>query len=297
MILVTGAAGNIGYEVVKALTQKGQKVRAVVIPETSKDGRFQPPGIAQALSFPEGVEVYQGDLSHPRTMIDAFKDVTGLFINPRAVGTAVTELLEVAKEQGVTRVVTLSASNVDEDPSRQHSRINGDRNKEVEESVMRSGMEWTALRSTFYAVNTVGFWANQIKAGDIVRGPSATWENTPVDEEDVAAVAVEAFLGDDLIGQRPIMSGPESLSQAEMVERIGKVIGRPLVYQEIPAEVAKQGMVQRGFSEAFADGFLSLSEQDAGKPSPVSDDIARILGRPAHTFEQWVARHASDFRA
>lgn len=296
MILITGAQGNIGYALVKTLVKQGVKVRAVVLDDNASGSRFRPPGIAQTSDFPAGVEVYSADLRNPETLLKAFDGISGIFINPRAVGDSIANVLTTAKSHGVKRVVTLSASNVDEDLSRQPSRLNGDKNKEVEAAVMASGMEWTALRSTFYAINTVGFWAGQIKAGDTVYGPYATWENSPVDEQDVAEVAAHAFLHDDLIGQRPIMSGPQSLSQAEMVSVIGKTINRPLVYQEIPADAAKIGMIERGFSEAFVDSFLALCAEDAGKPALVSSDIEAILRRPAHTFAEWTTKHLADFQ-
>ncbi len=297
MILVTGAAGNIGHALVDVLVEEGADVRAVILPDmpNANEGRFRPPNIAQSSRFPSQVNVVSGDLARPESIPNLFDDIDELFINPRAVGATIESLLVEAKKHGVRRVVTLSASNVDEDSALQPSRYNGDRNKEVERAVMESGMEWSALRSSYYAINTIGMWVPQIKAGNIVRGPYAAWENTPLHEKDVAAVAAKALLTDIILGQRPIITGPESLTQREMVEMIGRVIGRPLTYEEVPLEVARRGILQNGFSEAFVDAFLALMAREAGKPGFLSNEIEKILGRPAHTYAEWVADHKTDF--
>jgi uncharacterized protein YbjT (DUF2867 family) len=150
MILVTGAAGNIGRSLIDLLINKGVAIRAVIL-----DGK--------TADLPSHVEVVRGDLSRPDTIAPALTGVSGLFINPRAVGNAAGELLALARERGVRRVVTLSAMNVEDNPAEQPSRYNGDKNKEVEDAVTGSGLEWVSLRSSFYAVNTVGMWSAQMK--------------------------------------------------------------------------------------------------------------------------------------
>jgi uncharacterized protein YbjT (DUF2867 family) len=308
LILVTGATGNIGRPLLDLLAIGGAGVRAVVLKakdESTKTPRFQQPGITRAVGLPANVEVVEGDLSRPETVATAMSGVTSLFINPRAVGNAISELLALAKQHGVRRVVTLSAINVDDDLAKQPSRLNGDRNKEVEDAVTQSGLEWVSLRSSYYAFNTVSLWAAQIRAGDVVRGPYATWSAAPLHDRDLAGVAARALLTDDLVGRqpmltglgrRPMLTGPQSLTQAEMVTTIGDAIGRRLRYEEIAPEVAKQGMVAQGLSESFATAFLSMLSDDAGKAAFVSSEVATILGRPALTYTQWAADHAADFR-
>lgn len=307
MILVTGGTGNIGRPLIDILLTEGASIRAVVLKEKNahtKTVRFQPPGIARAADLPAQVEVVEGDLSRPDTISPALTGVAGLFINPRAVGNAIGDLLALARERGVKRVVTLSAINVDDDLAKQPSRLNGDKNKEVEDAVTQSGLEWVSLRSSYYAFNTVSLWAAQIKTGDVVRGPYAAWAAAPLHERDLAGVAARALLTDELVGRqpmltglgrRPMLTGPQSLSQAEMVAIIGDVIGRRLRYEEIPPEMAKKGMVEHGLSEAFASAFLSMMADTVGQPAFVSGEVEKILGRPALTYAQWVTDHDEAF--
>ena len=308
LILVTGATGNIGRPLLDVLTADGAGVRAVILKAkngSGKTARFEQPGIARAVGLPAHVEVFEGDLSRPETIAPALSGVTGLFINPRAVGDSIGELLALAKKRGVRRVVTLSAINVDDDLAKQPSRLNGDKNKEVEDAVTRSGMEWVSLRSSYYAFNTVSLWARQIQAGDVVRGPYGTWAAAPLHERDLAGVAAQALLTDELVsrqpmltglGRRPMLTGPYSLTQKEMVATIGAAIGRRLRYEEIPPDVAKQGMVAQGLSESFAAAFLSMLADTAGQTAFVSGEVETILGRPALTYAQWAADHADAFR-
>lgn len=264
MILVTGATGNVGREVVNLLLEDGEKVAAVT----------RNPGTAV---LPADVEVVEGDPSRPDTLASSLRGVTGMFLNPRAVGDAAVELLALAREQGVKRVVAMSALNVDFDLVRQPSRIRGEYNKEVEAAAVGSGLEWVGLRSGYYAVNTIGTWADQIRAGDVVRGPYSESAWAPLHERDLAAVGARALLTDDLVGWRPVLTRPKSLTQ------------------EVPPEVAKQGMIQAGFPEALADGFLAMQAESYGQPGLVSGEVEKILGRPAQTYAEWAAEHVADF--
>jgi uncharacterized protein YbjT (DUF2867 family) len=111
----------------------------------------------------------------------------------------------------------------------------------------------------------------------------------------LAEVGARALLTDDLVGRRPVPTGPQALTQEEMVTTIGDAIGRPLRFQEVPPEVAKQGMIQAGFPEALADGFLAMQAESYGQPGLVSGEVEKILGRPGRTFAEWAAEHAADF--
>jgi len=115
MILVTGATGTIGRPLIEVLSTAGVDIRAV----TRK---------GQAAGLPAHVEVVAGDPSRPDTITPALRGVTALFLHPRAVGDAAFELLALAREQGVKRVVALSAINIDDPLDQQPSRYNGDHN-------------------------------------------------------------------------------------------------------------------------------------------------------------------------
>jgi uncharacterized protein YbjT (DUF2867 family) len=283
MILVTGATGTIGRPLVELLVGEGAEVRAV-----TRNPRAAGP--------PAHVEVVEGDPSRPDTIAPFLEGVTALFLHPRAVGNAAGELLALARERGVNRVVTLSAINVDDDLDEQPSRYRGDRNKEVEDAAVGSGLESVSLRAGSFAINTLEAWGTQIRAGDVVRGPYATFAEAPIHERDLAGVGARALLTEGLVGRRLELTGPESLSHEEMVAIIGDVIGRPLRYQEIPPEAAKQGMVQHGFPEPFVEALMARYDREVGQAALVTGEVETILNRPARTYAEWVADHAAAFR-
>jgi len=286
MLLVTGATGTIGRPLIDALLNEDVKVRAV-----THD--------SQAANLPAGVEVVEGDLARPDTIAPFLEGVTALFLHPRAVGLAAGELLGLARERGVRRVVALSATNVDDPLDQQPSRYNGDRNKEVEDAAVASGLAWVSLRASSFAANTLRTWGAQIRAGDVVRYPYANFAEALIHERDLAEVIAHALHSDDLVarrGRRLELTGPQSLTHQQLVATIGEVLGRSLRYQELPPETAKQGMIQQGIPEPFVHALLARYAREVGQPAPVTGEVERILGRPARTYAEWVADHAAAFR-
>jgi uncharacterized protein YbjT (DUF2867 family) len=286
MLLITGATGTIGRPLIDALVNEDVKVRAVT---------HDP----QACNLPAGVEVVEGDLSRPDTIAPFLEGVTALFLHPRAVGLAASELLALARERGVRRVVALSATNVDDPPDQQPSRYQGDRNKEVEDAAVASGLAWVSLRASSFAANTLRAWGAQIRAGDVVRYPYGNFAEALIHERDLAEVIAHALGSDDLVARRSRrleLTGPQSLTHQQLVATIGEVLGRSLRYQELPPEVAKQGMIQQGIPEAFVEALMARYAREVGQPAPVTGEVERILGRPACTYAEWVADHAEDFR-
>jgi uncharacterized protein YbjT (DUF2867 family) len=286
MLLVTGATGTIGRPLIDILVNQGAKVRAVT---------HNP----QTAGLPAGVEVVEGDLARPATIAPFLEGVTALFLHPRAVGLAAGELLALARQRGVQRVVALSATNVDDPLDQQPSRYQGDRNKEVEDAAVTSGLAWVSLRASSFAANTLRAWGAQIRAGDVVRYPYASFTEALIHERDLAAVAAHALRSDDLVarrGRRLELTGPQSLTHQQLGTIVGQVLGRSLRYQELPPEVVRQNMVQHGLPDAFVDALLARYAREVGQAAPVTGEVERILDRPARTYAEWVADHADAFR-
>lgn len=275
MFVVTGATGNVGGYVVKELADAGAEVLAL-----TRD--------PEAARLPRGVRA-------ARTEEMPLDGATALFLNPAVVwqfGSG--KILERAKESGVQRIVMLSSSSVlqDLDP---HTNPIGVRHRALEDEVEATGLEWTFVRPGSFAANSLQ-WVDQIKVGDVVYGPYAEAQMAAIHEADMGAVAARALLADDLVGQTPELTGPESLSFADQVRIIGEVVGRPLRYEEIPPGAARERMVGDFLTPEMADSLLRVFAELVDRPQAVSPEVERITGRPGLTFAQWVEDHVADFR-
>jgi uncharacterized protein YbjT (DUF2867 family) len=274
-IVVTGATGNVGRPLVSDLAAAGARVRAVT-------------RTPEAAGFPDSVEaVYSA--------VDALPGAAAVFLNSRALGGELADVVALARRSGVTKLVALSAINADDDFSRQPSRFRGDRNKEVEQLAVDSGLDWVSLRPAVFASNFVGMWSAQVRAGDVVGGPYAAASAAPIVETDIAAVAAQALLTDELVGQRIPLTGPQALTNSELVETIGTVLGRPLRYLEVPADVVRQRFIGLGLGAEFADAYTAMLADALDKPALVTREVEKITGRPATSFAQWVSDHRDLF--
>ncbi|MEV0617128.1 NAD(P)H-binding protein [Nonomuraea sp. NPDC050404] len=308
-VLITGATGAFGRLVIAQLLAAGAAVRAVSR-STQRSG------------LPDEVELAVGDPSQPGTMAACFDGVEAVFLHPRTFGGSADRLLSVAAEQGVRRVVALSAMNIGDPYELQPSRWRGDRNKEAEEAAVASGLAWTSLRASSFAANTAQAWGAQIRAGDVVRYVHAGFRESVLDERDLAEVAARALLtgdraeagvaarmspaGDlagrglettgDLTGRRLELTGPQSLSHEEMVAVIAAALGRPLRFEEVPPQVVAAHLTANGLPEAFVRALLARYERYLDREqNPVTGEVDRILGRPARTYADWVADHLAAF--
>jgi uncharacterized protein YbjT (DUF2867 family) len=274
-ILVTGATGNVGRPLVNQLAAEGAHVRAVTRHPASA-------------AFPPGVDVVG-------SVAAGMPGASAVFLNSRALGDDLATAVDLARREGVTRLVALSAINADDDFSRQPSRFRGDRNKEVEQYAVDSGLEWVSLRPTVFVTNFFGMWAPQINAGDVVSGPYAQASTAPIVDRDISAVAAHALLTDGLLGQKVPLTGPQALTNTELVDEIGRVLGRELRYQEVPPDLVRQRFIDLGFPAEFADAYMGLLSATVSKPALVTHDVEKILGRPAESFADAVAAHRDLF--
>jgi uncharacterized protein YbjT (DUF2867 family) len=269
-VVITGATGNVGQPLVAELARAGVEVRAV----TRGRGAHLPHGVTP---FP--------------SVFDALPGADAVFLNSRALAGELESTVAAAADAGVSRLVALSAVNVDEDVARQPSRFRGDRNREVEQLAVGSGLEWVSLRPNVFASNFAGMWAAQIRVGDVVGGPYASASTAPIADHDVAAVAARALVTDDLVGCRVPLTGPQALTNTELVGVIGAVLNRKLTYREAPVDVVRRRFDDIGLSPAFADAYIALLAETVDHPALVTRDVEEILHRPATTFAQWVSGH------
>jgi uncharacterized protein YbjT (DUF2867 family) len=147
-----------------------------------------------------------------------------------------------------------------------------------------------------FAANALSWWAPQIRAGNVVRWPYLAAPTAPIDERDIAAVAVRALCEDGHAGAEYVLTGPQSSTQFEQVSAIGRVIGRPLRVQEISPDEARRELLRIGPLVAV-NMLLDAWAAAIGQPAHVTSTFRDITGAPARAFDDWVTDHSAEFRA
>lgn len=275
MFLVSGATGNVGGELVRALVAAGQPVRAL-----ARGGG--PAGL------PAGVEVATGDLDRPESLTGALGGISGAFLLPGYAD--MPGLLEVIRQAGVERVVLLSGSSADGDTSNAITAYMA----ASEAAVRGSGLPATILRPSGFMSNTLQ-WAPQLAAGDLVRAPFASVGVAMIDPRDIAAVAALALTGTGHQGRTYRITGPQALLPADRVRILAAVLGRELRFEAQPDDEARREM-EAAMPREYVDAFFSFYADGTLDESVVLPAVGQLTGRPAGTFEQWARAHASAFK-
>lgn len=280
MYLVIGGTGTIGREVMRLLSARGERVRALV----------RDPFKASALAGPR-VELVQADLSRPDTLPAAFDGASRVFlVTPPGPGTVPLQgaAVHAAKAAGVERLVRVSAMGAGTGMPVKIMTWH----TEVEEATEAVGLPAVHLRPTSYMQNFLAS-AQVVKTAGQMYGASADGKVGFIDARDVAAAGVGALTRDQHRDEKVELTGPESLSGAEVAAAFSEVLGRPVAYVDIPGEALKQGLLSAGLPEWLVDDLVTLETLGRGRTMPLTDGVLRLAGKAPRSLRQFV----SDFRA
>jgi uncharacterized protein YbjT (DUF2867 family) len=275
MILVTGATGNVGGELVRTLATAGQAVGALARGPTRT-------------AFPAGVQVAAGDLGAPESLTAALAGVRSVFL----LGgfPTMTDLLRRIRAAGAERVVLLtSRCVVGGKPDNAITR----RWLDSEAAVLDSGLQWTILRPSGFHSNALR-WLPQLSNGDIVQAP---WPEVPIasiDPADIAAVAAAVLTEGGRQNTALSLSGPQPLTPDDQVATLARVLGRPLRYQPLSDDQARAQMAADTPAEVI-DAFFRFFTAGEFDDSTVEPTVHEITGHPPRTFEQWATTHRHRF--
>src|SRR3954447_25921730 len=250
MILVTGATGKVGRNVVAGLLERGAAVAALARDPERAD-------------LPAGVQVVRGDLAKPDELEGQLNGVDEVFLVWPFLKSDGAEQVVHTLARTARRIVYLSAEAAGRRPDSFWAA--------VERAVENSAAEWVLLRPTGFAANTV-MWAEQIRRGDLVRWVYGQAARSLIDERDIADVAVLALTEQPHVGARYILTGPATITQAEQVQEIGKALGRNLRWEEIPPQDV-QGELS-GIPATALDTWASF----VASPEVVTDTVPDLTG-------------------
>jgi uncharacterized protein YbjT (DUF2867 family) len=164
----------------------------------------------------------------------------------------------------------------------------------IERLIAASRLESTIIRPGMFASNVLPWWAAAIRADGVVRWPYGAAETAPVDDRDVAAVAARTLSQGGHAGGDYVLTGPESLSQAEQVGIIGDVLGRQVTFEELSPDDFRSETAG-SWPRPVVDMLLAAWGATMGRPAYVTSTVLDILGSPPRSFRQWVTDHATAF--
>ena len=279
-LLVIGATGTVGQQVVLQLTEMGARVRAMTRNPKSA-------------AFSSEVDVVQGDLTIPDSLDECLDGVDAVFLVWTApIAATDAALARIAKR--ARRIVFLSAPLKTPHPFFQQPNPARTLALRIEALIEQSGLEWTLLRPGMFAANALNFWAPQVRAGGVVRWPYLNAPTAPIDERDIAAVGVRALTQDGHDGMEYVLTGPQSLTQYEQIATIGQAIGRTLTIEEISRDEARREW-SAVMPAVVADMLMNAWEAALGQPAFVTSTVQAITGTPARTFAEWTKDHLAAF--
>jgi len=284
MILVTGAGGTVGSEVLGQLQRAGAKVRA----------GFHNDEKAKAAKA-KGVDAVKIDFNRPETLREALRGVDKVFLLTGGAPNQVeqeTNLVKAAKEAGVKHIVKLSVIGADKEGFI-FARIH----RASEKAVEGSGIPWTFLRANGFMQNMVNYSGDTIRTQGAFYGAAGEAKISHVDVRDLAAVAVKALTEKAHEGKAYNLNGPEALTYAQVAEKISKAAGKKVAYVDLPPAQLKQGLVGAGIPDKYADAMLDLHAfYKRNEASSVGSDIKRVTGRDPIKFDQFAKDNAAKFR-
>jgi uncharacterized protein YbjT (DUF2867 family) len=282
MILITGASGNVGKEVLKQIAQTGAEVRAA----------FQ--SVSKAVETPTGVEIVSLDYNQAETLQTALKGVDRVFLvgPPNAQLTALErKAMEVITHSDVRRVVKLSAMGGREAIfPRQHA--------ESEDYIQSTGVPYTFLRPNGFMQNMVNYNAPTITTQSAFYGSEGDGRVSHIDIRDVAAVGVKALTENGHVGKAYTLTGPEALTNEEIAQILSDELGREIRFINLSPAQLKEALLSAGVPEWNADALLDLQRlYREGKAATVTGNVEQILGRKPISFALFARDYRSAFDA
>jgi uncharacterized protein YbjT (DUF2867 family) len=277
MILITGASGTVGREVVKALGERSARVRAGY--------RTRPQNI------PAGVESVALDYDRPETIRPALQGVETLFLLSNTVDPE-RKVVDEAKRAGVKRVVKLSVIGAAQEEftfARWH--------RAVEKHIEASGLAWTFLRPNGFMQNVVNYMGETIRSQSAIYAPAGNSAASHIDARDIGAVGARVLTEKGHDGKAYELTGPAPLTYGQIAEILSRVLGRTIRYVPISPEQYKQAAVAAGTPAGYADALVDLYRYYMeGRAVVVTPAVRQIAGRDAIPFEQFAKDHADKLR-
>ncbi|WP_027929065.1 SDR family oxidoreductase [Amycolatopsis thermoflava] len=279
MILITGATGSIGRHLVRRLTAEAIPFRALVRRAEQGD----------ELGCPYVV----GDFDDPSSLDSAFAGVAKLFLNSAGAVPAAGEqpmvrqqlaAIEAARRAGVRRIVKVSVWR-----AREGGKLAEGAHWHIEQALAKSGIDWAVLQPSGFMQNFLTGAGSFTEDGDLI-GAYGDARVSYVDCQDIAACAAVLLTGSHGTGRAHVVTGPEALTHTEIAAKLSAAFGRPVRYVDLPPRQFADRLIAQGVPAGFAADVAALyAEVAAGALAATTTTVADFTGRPARTFDEFLA--------
>jgi uncharacterized protein YbjT (DUF2867 family) len=283
MILITGATGTVGSEVVKKLSTQSKRVRAVT----------RDPRKAQANPL-AGVDFVKGDFDDPESMRQACSGVGKAFLLTNSTERAEQQQIDfvnLAKKSGVRHIVKLSQLHADANSSGRFLRYHA----AVEAAIRATGLTFTFLRPNMYMQGLLNF-RQSIREKGAFFAAAGEASISAVDVRDLADVAVAALTNSQHENKTYSLTGPETITFGKMAQQLSAALGRTITFVDVPPEAMREALTGIGFLAWQADGLLEeFAMYRRGEASAVESGVHEALGREPRSFAEFARDYASLF--
>jgi len=279
--LLTGATGDVGSRVAELLIRRGERPRLFVRDEQKARARFA-----------DQVDVWVGDLADRESLGRALRGVDELFLVNTGPEIPVRDEAAAlaARAAGVKHLVKLSSMDV------QQGLAIGAWHERGEAAVRAAGVPYTFVQPSGFMSNLLA-WAPSIRAESVVRTSTGDGRRPFIHSDDIAAVVVAALTSRAYDSESLPITGPEALSFPEVTAKIGAAIGRPLTFQPISDEEARERYSRISGSADETEAHVALWRAiREGRLATVTGNVERVLGRKAISLDQWLAENAMAFQ-
>jgi (4-alkanoyl-5-oxo-2,5-dihydrofuran-3-yl)methyl phosphate reductase len=280
VILVTGATGTVGREVVAQLLVAGEKVRAL----TRNPSRAH---------LDEQVELVAGDFNQPETLAKAVEGVESIFSLAFGPQLAIQEasLAQAGQKAGAQHIVKLSALR----PGGEARSTIATWHLASERAIQNMGIAWTFVQPGAFMSNALN-WRDTIKSQGKVFSNYGDGKVAYIHPRDIAAVAVHALTEPGHEGKAYQVTGPEALRVGEVVQLLSEAVGKPIEYVPITDDATREGMQKAGLPAFLIDALLPYASfVRTGKGAEILPTVEEVIGRRPLTFADWAREHATDF--
>jgi uncharacterized protein YbjT (DUF2867 family) len=287
-ILITGATGTVGSEVVKQLSAKGENIIVKAAARSATDNTFE---------NLNRVQVVQLDYDKPDSLAVALKGVDKLFLLTPFQSNMVdltSNLVSEAKKAKVKYIAKQSVMGADAEPGITPGRLHRQAEKIIEES----GIPFTFLRPNFFMQNFVNYYSNLIRSQGAFYTPAGDAKVSFVDVRDIAAVAVKSLINDNQQkGRAYNITGGEALTYGQVAEILSKTVGKKINYVNVTDQDARKGMKDMSMDEWTIKSMIELFEiTRAGYVSEISPIVEQVTGNKPITFSQFANDYAGSFK-